>query len=430
MTKVQTTRDGSSEAGSSKAGTSEAGTSEAGTSEAGTSEAGTSEAGTSEAGTSEVGASKARRKILFVSHELEFGGAERSLLDLMHALDRDQFDLHLATSGEGPLAAAARDTAVTVHAVPMRFPNKLSKALGLMRARRSLKRLIKAERFDLVHMNTIIAGYVGLTAARACRIPSVWHLRDMTYPLPARIACRRADRVIANSKATAATLDGGKIEVVYNGVDARFFEARDTRAEVRTELGLPASAQIVAMVGRLDAWKGHREFLDAATLIATRCSCARFVIVGSEVFGTGAEYRGELEEKVRGYDLGDRVHFLGKRDDLPRLMGAFDCLVNPSQQPEPFGRSVAEAQASGVPVIGTDAGGIPEIIEDGVTGYLIPIGDSKQLADRVVDLLADESRRLEMSSASHKNAQRFASMQHASAVVAVWESIWRERPDA
>ena len=317
-------------------------------------------------------------RVLYVNHEVELGGAERSLLELLTGLDRARVSPELACSGSGPLAREADRLGVPVHDVAMRFRGKLRKAVGLWRAAARLGELIRERSIDLVHCNALIAGYAGLRAARVNGVPAIWHVRDIGYPAAARWACRRASGVIANSQATARALGFPGAIVIHNGVDGRFFAQGDSRAEVRRELGCPDDEALVGTVGRLDPWKGHRVLLAAAEILQGRPRTT-FAIVGDVLFdGARARhgaYRAELEREAERLGLTERVHFLGQREDVPRLLGALDVLVHPSLEPEPFGRSVAEAQAVGVPAVASDLGGLPEIVTDGVNGFLVPSGE-------------------------------------------------------
>ena len=187
-------------------------------------------------------------RVLFVNHEVELGGAERSLLDLLSGLDRERFEPQMACSKPGPLAEAAKKLGVTVHHVPMLFTGKLRKLFGLFRAGLRLRKLIRAHGIDIVHANTLIAGYCGSLGARLAGVPCVWHVRDLDYPEPAKSVAARVDLILANSQATATTLRNGRdlgdrLQVVYNAVPDVFFDQkvveRGPRHKVRWEqLGL------------------------------------------------------------------------------------------------------------------------------------------------------------------------------------------------
>lgn len=370
----------------------------------------------------------ARVPVLFVNHEVELGGAERSLLSLLGSLDQTRYEPHLACSWKGPLPDAARDCGVEVHDVPMRFRGKAQKALGLLRASRSLEQVMRNRAIRLVHTNTLLAGYAGLLAARRGGVPCVWHTRDLSCPKSGLWAARHATWRIANSHATGAALGNERIAVVHDGVERAFFEQPARRDEVRDEFGLPASQKLVAIAGRLDRWKGHAVLFEAAARLYDRLRDTTWLVIGS-VGPDGARarlanYREELELRVFGLGLKTRVQFLGPRSDAARLLSACDVLVHASTEPEPSDRSIAEAHALGVPVVASDLGGIPEQIDHGVDGWLVPAGDPAALAERIATLLEDPMERLRMGSAGRATAERrWTAAAHARAIEAVYEQV-------
>ncbi len=369
--------------------------------------------------------------ILFLNHQSEFGGAERSLISLLAGIDRDEFRPRLVCSIEGPLAAAARNHGVPVHLVPMLFRNPVKKALGLWRAGAAIAELCERESVRAIHANTLIAGYCGLRAARRAGVPLVWHVRDETYPAIAKVAVRRADRVIANSRATARSLGQvANLEVVYNGIDNAFFgEPIDLRRRaLRRELGLEPDTVVVATVGRIDPQKGHDVLIEAAEKMRTPVA---FVIIGDVLFDASREEFGDLrvrlERDVTARGLADRFHFVGMREDVSALLAGCDVLAHPTRRYESFGRAIAEAQALGVPAVASDLGGIAEIIDDGETGFLVTPGDSSALAEALESVCADSALRARLGAASRRNAEsRFRMDRHVAAV----ESILRDAIDS
>ncbi|MEE9126499.1 MAG: glycosyltransferase, partial [Planctomycetota bacterium] len=273
------------------------------------------------------------KRVLYVNHEVELGGAERSLLDLITGLRRDRFEVHLACSKPGPLAEAAGRLGATVHDVPMLFAGKLRKLFGLFRAGLRLRKLIRAHGIDIVHTNTLIAGYCGSLGARLAGIPCVWHVRDLDYPEAAKSVVARVDLILANSQATASTLRNGrdlgdKLKIVYNAVPDSFFDQTPAGDAVRRELALPADESLVGMVGRLDPQKGHLEFLDAAKQVLVKRDDVTFLIVGGVLFDGARQrlerYQEQLETHARRIGIFGKVRFLGQREDVPRLLAAMD----------------------------------------------------------------------------------------------------------
>jgi glycosyltransferase involved in cell wall biosynthesis len=180
------------------------------------------------------------------------------------------------------------------------------------------------------------------------------------------------------------------------------------------DLGVPPEAPVIGNVAALTGHKDHGTLLEAAALVKDRVPQARFVIVGD------GELRGALEEKSRALGLRDHVVFAGFRDDLDRLMPAFDvfCL---SSHMEGLGTSLLDAMAYSRPIVATAAGGIPEAVEDGVTGRVVPPRRPAALADALVEVLTDEGLRRAMGDAGRRRfEQRFTAGRMVEETLAVY----------
>ncbi len=190
---------------------------------------------------------------------------------------------------------------------------------------------------------------------------------------------------------------------------------------------------LVATVGRLDPWKGHEVFLEAAAVVLERHPTCVFAVIGDVLFDSVrrrfGDRRQQMERRAKELGVADRVRFLGQRTDVPRLLGAVDVLVHPSREPEPFGRSVAEAMAASVPVVASRIGGIPEIVTDGENGLLVPAGDAAALAEVISKLLGDDSLRARLAAAGRAVARdRFSIEAHVEAVQRVYEELLEPVP--
>jgi glycosyltransferase involved in cell wall biosynthesis len=227
-----------------------------------------------------------------------------------------------------------------------------------------------------------------LLAARIAGIPAVVHVRA---PLGSEIdpELLRATMVIGNSEASIrkirACRPGDRVRVVYNFIDPEPFErARDIRAQF-----FQTGGPIVGFVGVFRPEKGIEYFLDMAKLLLERRPGLRFLAVGGESAVEDVGWFDRMRAHAGAIGLGDRIHFTGSRADIPDVMKSIDVLVVPSLY-EGFGRVIVEANAAGVPAVGADAAGIPEVIEHGVTGLLVPPRDASAMAVAVEHLLDDE----------------------------------------
>ena len=347
--------------------------------------------------------------ILFCSHVVEWGGAETVLADLLGALDRSRFAPHLACPAAGPLPDRARALGVPVHALSLRGGSAFTKLCSLPRAARELRHIAREIGAPLVYANSMIAGYAAVLA-QGPQLACLWHLHIVTQSRVARFALRRSRAVITPSRAGALAVDARmaaskRLTIVPNGVAEAFFTARSTG--LREALGLPPGTGLVGMFGRLDPHKGHEVLLRA---MARLPDSAHAVIVGGEAFADSlARVRG-YPERLRAVaaqgGLEPRVHFLGHRDDIAALMSQCDVVAVPSTALESAPRAVAEAQAAGRAVVGSRIGGIPELIEPGVTGLLCAPGDEHELAESIGSLLADEALRRRQGTAARAHAER------------------------
>jgi glycosyltransferase involved in cell wall biosynthesis len=389
-------------------------------------------------------------RVLFVNPGRGLGGAEHSLLLLLDGLRARGVDVTVALFGDGPLRH--RLEALGVPAARVRVPLRVRRAtryestgrgllvaaaLGLLSlpAVLELAALVRRLEADIVHTNGLKAHMLGGLAGRLARRPVVWHLRDF-FPDGAGgrlldMAARRLPAlIITNSAAVAAAVrrDGGRPPTVpiHNPVDLERFRPGLDRAGLRRELGLHSETPLIGQIAHLTPWKGHELFLCIARSIANELPVARFVMVGGAIYETAGHegYRATLERRARELGLTDRVVFLGERHDVPEILAALDVLVHCPTSPEPFGRALAEAMAVGTPVVAADCGGIAEIVEEGVTGFLVPPGNAGAFAAAVMELLGDPAQRLRMGAAGRRRAERlFPVGAHVAAVLAAYRSI-------
>jgi len=338
-------------------------------------------------------------RVLFVDHTGQIGGAELILLDVVEGRSRSSAFLF----EDGPLRTALAERKLNL--VISKWGRGLSQfrrdsswfaAIPLMaRLAAIVAEIARAARsHDVVYANSQKAFVLASIAGLFVRRPLIWHLHDIISADHFGIVQRRTQVLLANARATkvivpsqaAATAfieAGGRrdlVEVVPNGL-ALPPEPR-TSAELRRSLDLP-TRPLVGVFSRLARWKGQHVLLEAlASLPDVGC-----IIVGDALFGEQA-YAAELKQMVLARGLADRVHFLGHRNDVPKLMMAVDAMVHPSIDPEPFGRTLVEAMLAREPVIATNAGAAPDILEEGSAGTLVPPNEPAALARAIATVLA------------------------------------------
>jgi glycosyltransferase involved in cell wall biosynthesis len=351
---------------------------------------------------------------LFVDHAGVLGGAELTLLALARRY-RDRSTVLLLSDGPFREALVASGVPVSVVAAQSRFTRirrdgrwpGFRALLGIVPLAWRVARL--ARRHDAVHANSQKAFVVACLASLLARRPLVWGLHDVlstdhfsafNIAVAVGLANLCADRVIANSQASARSLveHGGRpdrIRVVYNGIDPTPFDAVtpaevvEARRELRLE-GLP----VIAVFGRLAEWKGQHVAIRALTELPG----IHLLLVGDALFGEHA-YADGLRAEAEQLGVASRVHFLGFRADVPRLMKMVSVVVHTSTAPEPFGRVIVEGMMAERPVVATKGGGVDEIIEDGVSGITLAPGQPAILATALRGLLDDPTRAARMAAA-------------------------------
>ncbi len=371
------------------------------------------------------------RRVLYVNTPTWLGGAEISILALMANLDASRYVPHLLTSGDGPFPdrVCKAGTSVSAQEFPWlsrRRPWRYAQSIL------HLVQLIRAEDIDLVHTNCDRSLPYVMRASRLARVPYVSHVRDLVrewFRPRNTAALKKARCVIANSHAVAQVcadhgIGKGRIQVIYNPIDTARFrqEPVDSGAAVRVSLGIPADAFAIGLVGQIEPLKGHEELVLAAPHVLSQIPDAHLVIAGGAFTSELRAFEAHLRSLISEAGLSERFHFLGFRDDVPRVMRALDVLAVPSHT-EGFGRVVVEGLAAGCAVVGTHVGGIPEIITHGLDGLLVPPQDVEGLSAAIIQLAQDRELRSRLRANSMSTAKRFDTRRHVDRVQTLYDSV-------
>lgn len=289
--------------------------------------------------------------------------------------------------------------------------------------------IARQERSDLVHAAGIKATLMARVAARIVGLPTIVHLHDLIEPGPIisrlqRVAALPSDTAICVSSAAAPIASRGygvrpeNVRVIHSGIRLDRFQesALGVSERIRSELGLSASSRVLLLVGRMHPVKGHRNMMLAMPAIVRECPDVVLLCAGD-----GPE-RVACETMVRDLGLNDHVLFLGQRSDVPDLLRASDVLVMPSQS-EGLPIVAIEAHAAGRPVVGFDVGGIAEVVQNAVTGRVVPAGDVAALASATIDVLSDAATRAAMGRAAQLSAARFSLDTHIRALVRCYREV-------
>jgi len=406
-----------------------------------------------------------KTRVLYLDHTSKLGGAEYALLRLLSGIDRTLVEPIVLFADEGAAPALFRDAGFETHVLPLdskiREVRKdalngsaflhLGRAAALGSYAVRVASFAKRERVQIIHTNSMKAHFYGGVAGKLAGIPVVWHIRDfidtsylpraavsvvrfLARVLPSHVVAvsqsvmdqihlpnAKDKRSAASEKSTVVhdglTEDelGNRAPVTSNGASPRSGADREQSA-----LKLPVR---IGLVGRLAPWKGQHVFLQAAAKLIAAGYNAQFLIVGAPLFGEH-EYEKELHQMTARLNVGSKIEFLGFRKDVPAVLDTLDILVHASTSADPCPNTILEGMAHGLPVVGSNGGGVPELIVDGETGLLVPMGDADGLADALKLLLDDPAKARQFGRAGYVRVrQHFTSSRVASQIHEVYRRV-------
>ena len=330
-------------------------------------------------------------RILQVCSVTTIGGGERHLVDLTQGLADLGHEVYAASVPGSPLSAEL-----------LFLPNGSTLALSrrnYLKNLPSLATFVRAHDIDVVHAHAARDYHLAAMAVRMASRSRLVLTRHVLFPLRAinRPLLKGADRVIAVSQAVAESLrrdgviESSKITVVYNGIDIARFEGLVSTGD--------ESRLLVGTVGHLAPIKGHDVFVRAAAVISARRPEVRFIVVGEDK-SPEMIHRRSLERLVNELGVSGIVSMPGWRDNMPSVLSSLSLFVSAARS-EPFGLAIVEAMAAGLPIVATASEGALEIIEDGVSGKLVPADNPEALAEAINDLLDNPHERSRLG----RNAQ-------------------------
>ena len=367
---------------------------------------------------------KHRKSILFINHASKISGAERCLLRMLDDIDRSRFQ-PLLVCPDGELADVAEGKDTRVFRLPFldyqsnrstifgrSLPNPMVAAvhaLWLLSSGRQIAKIARQSKADLIHVNTLLARLPACLGGIFSKTPVIWHIRDILtsglwISIYDRIAKKRIAGIISVSNACRSQFSGNSnIWTVHDGIPSDVFCWTPEQASiVRNSFGFDQEKIVFGIFGRITQWKGHRQFVEAAIEINRRFEGTRWLIVGEAWSDEEKEFEVKLKDMATRGGLAEKLVFTGFRNDVSHLMSACDVVVVPSVLPDPFPNTVLEGMSCSRAVVAFAVGGIPEAIEDGVSGRLVHEKSASSLANAMTEMIENPSLRQEMG----KNARR------------------------
>lgn len=386
-------------------------------------------------------------RVLFLNDTSRNGGPGRTLFFLLKHLDPNEITRLVVVPREGDVAELLRRGGVTEQLTlepdlienlvePWNRPlvrsdfdaprmQQVVRAVGnVARASRALWRLrafIRRERVDVIFCNGTTANFAGATVAAMTGVPAVWHVfytsvAPIIAPIHARLARLDAVRSILCVSEPVRRQFGrsvGKVRIVHDAIDTNDFDPDRTEKGLRAELGIREDAVVLTSQGRIVPRKGYVEMIRAVALVTARMSAeersrVRFVVFGDTPEDTRRNHLDECRAHVRDLGLSDVMSFVGYRSDIKSFIADSDVVVVPSIYEDPLPRSVLEAMALGRPIVAFGVGGIPEMVDDGVTGLLADgrPPDVDQLARHMLTYVRSPALRASHGAAGRTRAVR------------------------
>jgi glycosyltransferase involved in cell wall biosynthesis len=347
--------------------------------------------------------------VLLVSPSANAGGAERAFAGLARMLPATGFLPTAVLLQRGPLEYWLRQAGCETHVLPSHRTRNVARTAITVR---TLRRLAHFTQARAVVSNMSKGHCFGGAAAHVADIPAVfWQqgipgrnlIERVAGAIPARAIACSSD---AAAQAQRALTPGRQVHKIHLGVRLPDRgSVQGTGTPIKQSLGWEGNPT-VGIVGRLEPWKGQEIFLRAAVRLAEARADLRFMVVGGAILGWEGSYPDDLRRLAADLGIADRVHFANHQVDVHPWYDALDVVVHASFG-EPFGLVLVEAMALGKPLVATNLGGPLEIVEDGISGLLVPPGDPERLADAVERILADPGLASTLSLGAAERASAF-----------------------
>jgi glycosyltransferase involved in cell wall biosynthesis len=388
-----------------------------------------------------------KHNILYLNPSSELGGAEKSLLDLLGDLNKEKYHPIISCPSQGKFLEELRKIGVEIKIIPYhrRILDLSRNGSGLhlftfplffwwlTPTVLALKNLIKDKGVHLIVTNGIKCHFIGTVLSLITKKPLIWHVRDLIETGWLRRILRLMgrvfpDKIITNSRAVGGIFsENGRKETVYNGIDLSLFAPALGGEKARSMLNIGKETKLIGTIGHLAPLKGFEELIEAIGTVINEGFDVKLAIVGEAIYPNSQSYKQDLLSLVHSKGLKDKIIFTGFSENIPELLASFDIFVLPSRI-EGFGRVNLEAMAMGKPVISTNVGGIPEVVQDGVTGILVTPRNSKALSHAIIRVFNDSQLGKSMGNAGRRRVEEHFTLQaHVQRIEEIYLEILRTR---
>ena len=353
--------------------------------------------------------------ILYFENVAVLGGAAIVFRNLIKEIKKEEGVNLVVVCPEGELAEVFRKDGIRVEIVNskkiVRTSNPLNLILYILKffqVNLKLIKIIRKYNIDILHANSLGAHIYSLFAAKLTSIPNIWHLHDIlkerkSNQLLCTFLSKMANQIVVVSHAVKKSLvdfgiNSNKIKVIYNGLDLKWWnpEIYD-KTYLYKEFTVNKASIKIGIIGELVELKGQDIFLyTGVNLLKKGYKNLRFYIVGDELYKNENRYKEDLYQISKINNFEDYITFTGRRNDIPNILSFLDVILVCSRYPDSLPTVVLEAMAMGKVVIGTNIGGIPEMIVNDETGILVPPNDPETLAKAILGLINQPDKIKEM----------------------------------
>ena len=358
------------------------------------------------------------KNILFIHQSAELYGSDKTLLLLLKHLDKTKFNTVVILPNDGPLKAELEKENIKVVIAPvLKLYRKMFSPKNILKFFKDIKlafnvldNLNKEYKFDLIYSNTL-AVLLGMIYSRKRQIKHIWHVHEIivhpkiiasTFP---KLLNKYADLIICNSYSTMKNLTDRtkmlehKSVVIYNGIESTMHN----EIESKEDFGFASQDLILTLVGRISRLKGHKWLLSTFINELSKNFEVQLLFVGSPVENQ-EYYLEEIEEIILDNKLSNRVKIIPFTKDLSKIWSITDIAITPSTEAESFGLVAVEAMLAKKPVVGSNHGGLTEIIVNNETGFLVEPNNETKLAEAISKLIENPELRKQLGENGYQRA--------------------------